>query len=401
MASITKRTIRWKTKAGEERTATRWQARYVAAHEGDSGKEYARDFKLKRDAQDWLDEQTSKLVTGTHVAPRKARTTVAQWCDTWLEGYGGRRPATVRQAEVHIARIKTEFGGHQLGAVRPSQVRAWCARLKAEGRQDSYVYALHARLAQLYFDAIDDGLVARSPCSRKTAPPAGKQKAYVATAEQVWALYDAVPETVRPAVLTGAFLGTRLAEASGMMVADLDLMRGVWTPAAQYPDTPLKTDCSTTPVPFAQSLALEFAAHIAATAEQRSGAWFLSDQWGNRLAPWTIQRAIRDVRGGHADPLPAGHQKDCPGCLVPGLSPSFSYHDLRHFYASMLIADGSDVKKVQAALRHASAKTTLDTYSHLWPDSDDAIRAAGERVLRERSARQTDSNRTVDDERPL
>ena len=35
--------------------------------------------------------------------------------------------------------------------------------------------------------------------------------------------------------------------------------------------------------------------------------------------------------------------------------------------ASLLIASGADVKVVQARLRHASAKTTLDTYGHLWP----------------------------------
>ncbi len=34
---------------------------------------------------------------------------------------------------------------------------------------------------------------------------------------------------------------------------------------------------------------------------------------------------------------------------------------LRHYYASLLISSGADVKVVQARLRHASAKTTLDT----------------------------------------
>jgi len=34
---------------------------------------------------------------------------------------------------------------------------------------------------------------------------------------------------------------------------------------------------------------------------------------------------------------------------------------------------------VQRALGHASATTTLDTYSHLWPDANDRTRrAAGE-----------------------
>lgn len=380
MATIKKRMIRWTTKDGQERTKEKWRARYV----DDGGDRHARDFDLKRDAQDWLDEQTAKLVTGTHIAPRKARSTVGEWCEQWIEGYRTRRDSTVRQAETHIKRIRAEFGNHQLSAVRPSMVKAWCAKLKSEGLEPSYVYALHARLAQLYSDAIEDGLVARSPCSRKTAPPGGKQKPYVASTEQLWALYDAMPDNIKPAVLVGAFMGARLAEAGGLMIADLDLMRGVWSPAWQYPDVELKTETSKTPVSFAQTLALELAAHIEATQRQRNGEWLLCDQWGDRLAPWTIQRAFRRVRSAHADPLPADHEKDCRGCLIPGLPEEFSYHDLRHYFASMLIADGADVKKVQAALRHASAKTTLDTYSHLWPDADESIRSAGEKVLRAR-----------------
>jgi hypothetical protein len=39
------------------------------------------------------------------------------------------------------------------------------------------------------------------------------------------------------------------------------------------------------------------------------------------------------------------------------------------------------VKTVQARLVHASAAETLDTYSHLWPDSDDRTRAAIDSVL--------------------
>jgi integrase len=46
-------------------------------------------------------------------------------------------------------------------------------------------------------------------------------------------------------------------------------------------------------------------------------------------------------------------------------------HDLRHFYASGLIAAGCDVVTVQLPLGHASAAMTLTTYSHLWPDASD------------------------------
>lgn len=79
---------------------------------------------------------------------------------------------------------------------------------------------------------------------------------------------------------------------------------------------------------------------------------------------------------------------------VPGLPAGFRFHDTRHYFASVLIASGADVKVVQARLRHASAKTTLDTYGHLWPDSDDSTRAAIESVFVERANALADSVRT-------
>ena len=54
---------------------------------------------------------------------------------------------------------------------------------------------------------------------------------------------------------------------------------------------------------------------------------------------------------------------------------------MRHYYASLLIRHGESVKVVQARLGHASASETLDTYSHLWPDSDDQTREAIDSVL--------------------
>ena len=58
-----------------------------------------------------------------------------------------------------------------------------------------------------------------------------------------------------------------------------------------------------------------------------------------------------------------------------------TYHDLRHFFASLLIAHGSSVREVQERLGHASATETLGVYAHLWPDSDDRTREAVDLVL--------------------
>src|SRR5579864_6705343 len=81
---------------------------------------------------------------------------------------------------------------------------------------------------------------------------------------------------------------------------------------------------------------------------------------------------------------------------VQGLPAGFRYHDLRHYFASLLIADGADVKTVQARLRHASAKTTLDTYGHIWPDRDESTRATVDAVLTAHLTKQRRNSATAD-----
>jgi integrase len=229
-----------------------------------------------------------------------------------LVGYGTRRPSTVRQARVHVAQIVAEFGTLPLAAVRPSQVKAWTTKLGEQGYAVSTVYTLHSRLAQIMADAVHDGIVPRSPCSRRTSPPMAKQRPYVATTQQVWTLHDAMPNELQPAILLGAFAGLRVAEVCGLRVADVDFMRGVITPAVQYPAEPLKTEISRTPIPIPRSLANTLAAHVGRfhaehilTGEAGESGW--------QLGPWVLERAVRAARVG-----------------VAGLPGGFRFHDLRH-----------------------------------------------------------------------
>ncbi len=131
-----------------------------------------RCFTKKVDAQRWLDETTASIVTGVYVDPKTAKTTVAEWCATWLTGYATKRPCTVHQARVHLAQITTAFGAMPLSALRPSAVRLWTAKLKADGFADSYVYALHSRLSQVMSDAVHDGILARNRA--RGGPPRGR-----------------------------------------------------------------------------------------------------------------------------------------------------------------------------------------------------------------------------------
>lgn len=52
----------------------------------------------------------------------------------------------------------------------------------------------------------------------------------------------------------------------------------------------------------------------------------------------------------------------------------FRLHDVRHFFASLLLAQGVELKVVSEILGHSSIRITADIYTHLLPKiKDDAI----------------------------
>lgn len=362
----------------------RWQVRYV----GFDGKPRQRSFRTKTEAQAWATRKAAEVVSGTVITPADEKTTVRAWCARWLRAYETNEDSTVRQAKTHVALINAAFGDRLLSDIRPTDVRMWLAQLRKptaempDGYAPSYVYALHSRLSQVMSDAVHDGVVGRNPCSKRTAPPAPKKKPYVITDEQMWAIHDAMPQPLRPAVLLGAFAGLRVAEVSGLLVADLDLMRG-WVHVARqwdkdYPKT--STSCASVPIPA--DVCLELSASIA-TFPSATGHAVIAEPGMNHAGPWAIERAIRDIRDD-----------------IDGLEPTFVFHDLRHWYASRLIAEGLDILEVQARMRHGSAKTTLDTYGHLFPNQGERTRSAMDGVLARRAAALDARAGQMRDERP-
>lgn len=47
--------------------------------------------------------------------------------------------------------------------------------------------------------------------------------------------------------------------------------------------------------------------------------------------------------------------------------PKVRLHDLRHSFASLLLAGGADLKTVSAALGHSTISVTADVYAHVSP----------------------------------
>ena len=75
-----------------------------------------------------------------------------------------------------------------------------------------------------------------------------------------------------------------------------------------------------------------------------------------------------------------------------------TFHDLRHTHAALLIAQGEHPKVIQQHLGHASTKTTLDTYGHLFDGLDEV---AARRLDATRSAGYVDALWTRTDERDI
>ncbi|CAI9386061.1 site-specific integrase [Microbacterium sp. T2.11-28] len=329
-----------------------WRARY----RGPDGREYAKHARLKKEAQEWLDAATAAMKTGTWVDPATSKMSTGEWLDKWLAGYASKKPNTVKSAQTHVALIRGKFGARQLRSIQASDVRVWMAEL-SEKYSTSYTYAVHRRLHQVLSDAVHDGIIVRNPVSRRTSPPTPSQRAYVATTDQVWALYDALKPAYRNMLLLGAFAGLRVAEMAALTRDDIDWDNGAITVSAQDGSASLKSERSgdTIPIPL----------ELLRMLDEGSGpVYVVPGVFGRGVSSYQLNREWIDARS-----------------KVPGLPGGFRTHDLRHYFASLLIAAGLDIKTVQARMRHASATVTLNTYGHLWPDKDESSRAATAAIL--------------------
>jgi integrase len=183
------------------------------------------------------------------------------------------------------------------------------------------------------------------------------------TVERVQAITEAMPERYRALVTLAASTGLRQGECFGLTLDHVDLDAQVLRVEQQLVSVngraaalaPPKTAASRRAVPLPNVTVEALSEHLerfyVADSEPIPGLIF-TDELGRPLRRNRFGEMWRPVAGG------------------------LHFHDLRHFYASLLIRHGESVKVVQARLGHASAAETLDTYSHLWPDSEDRTRAA-------------------------
>lgn len=335
----------------------KWRARYRDAN----GKEWAKHFDRRGDAQRWLDEVTASVLTGLYVDPKAGRATLAEYSSVWQAAHIG-RPATAQIVDnalrVHIG---PALGSRPLASLVRSDIQGFVRGL-SERLSPGTVRNVYDVLKRVLQAAVHDKLIPASPCVRISLPAMTDQEAVPPSAQQVQALCEAIDPRYRGLTVLLAGSGLRVGEALGLTIRDVDFLRRTVRVERQRLQNgligPTKTMKSVRTVPLGQLVVDELAAHLATFGGSEE---LFSNPMGRPLTyqQWKKAWALAN---------------DAVGL-------DFKTHDLRHFTASALISGGASVKQVQTVLGHSSAAITLKVYSHLWPGDDDRTRAVMDAAL--------------------
>lgn len=373
---------RWHTRATDPATGrrlrstkygkgNRWQGRFVDA----DGHEHMKTFARKEDAQTWVDQNTSDLVTGKFVRKAAGERTVGQVAEGWIEGKAARKPKTVAGYRSLLDTcVLPTWRETKLAEVDYAGVRSWVLAMQRgehavpDGARRrplsaSRVIQSHQVLRQVLAEAVRLNLLPSNPADGVELPRKSEAPKRYLTHEQVENLAGAMPSPAdRTLVYLLAYGGLRYGEAIALRRADVDLDDGRMTVARSVTwvreqgaveGSTKGHEARTVPIPaFLVGLLREhldtlLKANTALVFAGRDG-WMTPGEFRWRFDPAATKAGVE------------------------GLTP----HELRHTAASLAIRSGANVKVVQRMLGHKSATLTLDRYGHLFSDELDALATA-------------------------
>lgn len=338
----------------------RWRARYV----DNEGRERAKGFDRKSDAQQYLAEVVSQLTIGTYVTPSAGKVTVADVHASWAgaQSHISEKTAATRRSS-WSAHVAPRWENTAVGDVTTSAVRLWVSGMVSEKLGVATIENAFGLLRQVLGSAVEDRRISRNPCDGVKLPKREHSDRGYLSHRQVAALTQAVarnPEVVRFL----AYTGLRWGEMAALRVQDFDMLRRrvnvsrsvtesnglVW----RAPKTWERRS-----VPFPAALANELAALMVGKGRD---ALVFTDMRGGVLRnsnyrARVFRAAVKACQ--HDDPT------------FPTITP----HDLRHTAASLSVSAGANVKALQRMLGHRKASMTLDIYTDLFDEDLDLVAA--------------------------
>ena len=170
----------------QKRPNDKWRARY----RDPAGKEHARHFERKADAQRWLDEVTASMITGQYVDPRNGLITFGKWFEEWSARQDW-QPSTVETATRVIESVP--FRQTPLSAIRAADVQKWMKSMSdpRPGRPDGLARStklMRLQYVRMTFSAaVAEKRIHEDPTAKVKLPkrPKGQVEILPPTSEQL------------------------------------------------------------------------------------------------------------------------------------------------------------------------------------------------------------------------
>jgi integrase len=377
MASIRKRT--WQSSGA---THTAWIADYF----DQAGKRRMKTFRVRKDADAWLLEARHEISRGTHT-PARVDITVAEAGDLWLtqsENDGLERATLAGYRQLLDYHLKPFIGGVRLANLTPAVLQSLRNRLLHEGRSRLMVKKTVVGLGAILANAITIGAVARNVVREQTRETRRQNRldkrharrlevgVDVPTKNEIRAMLAHAHGHWRPLFVTAIFTGLRASELRGLRWSDVDLDRAELT-VRQRADrwgkigSP-KSEAGRRTVPLAPLVVNTLREWRLACPKGGAGLVFPT----SRGRP----RAINTIHTEGLVPL-----QIAAGIISGGTKPKYGMHAFRHAAASLFIEQGFSPKRVQALMGHSTIQMTFDTYGHLFPAPEDAMRQLQARLI--------------------
>jgi integrase len=295
--------------------------------------------------------------------------------DDWIETYEGRttRGFTDTSRDLYRRAISDhalpEWRSWKLAEVEPAEVKTLFSRLRREGRSRATLKILRSALSAMYATAAEEGAVMSNPIRGVRIPngesEADKEKrAKALNREELDLLLAAVPDDWRLFFEFLTVTGLRIGEAVGLRWEHLDLgpapIVKVREQVYRGKRKRLKSREGRRDIPLTAPMAAKMLAHRRDSYVGPTSPVFAT-AIGTELDPHNVRNTVlRPVA------LELGHYEEVVGDDGEmRKKTTIGFHAFRHTCASLLFAEGRNVKQVQRWLGHAKASITLDTYLHL------------------------------------
>jgi integrase len=344
-------------------------------------------FRTRREAEAAERDATRLRDQGTLLDSSTA--TIGQLLDEWHASMKGTVSGqTWKDYEITCRlHLKPAFGSVRVQGLTVHHIRAQFRAWEDAGKSAWLIRGCYLRLSQAMAYAVGRGILHVNPCTTVKPPALAMKKADVWSAEEAARFLNVSlnrpvltrggdsgrcrPDELSPLWHLLLLEGMRRGEALGLRWSDVNWERGtahiVQTVAPDKANRGAaivlkraKTKASSRTVRLTQDTLALMREHRKAQIARRLQA-----------ANWQDHDLI--VCTGNGTPVNPRNVGRSFDALVKAASlRKIRVHDLRHTHATILLRAGVSAKVVSERLGHASIAITLDTYSHVLPDMQDA-----------------------------